>query len=121
MWLLVGVLAGWLVGVMKRGGFGLRWDIVLGPDGVRRVEGFLDRALDGALAARLRDSAWNPDHANGGDSRGRGEALRQSRVGGEREDERVLEIPGAPSTYGGRRADREAQRSSGPSLEGEAS
>lgn len=34
MLVLVGVLAGWLAGyVMKRGGYGLRWDIILGLAG----------------------------------------------------------------------------------------
>ena len=34
MWVLVGLLAGWLAGfVMKRGGYGLRWDIILGLGG----------------------------------------------------------------------------------------
>ena len=31
LWVLVGLLTGWLAGfVIKRGGYGLRWDIVLG-------------------------------------------------------------------------------------------
>ncbi len=34
MFVLVGVLAGWLAGhVMKGGGYGLRWDIILGLAG----------------------------------------------------------------------------------------
>lgn len=34
MLVLVGVLVGWLAGyVMKRGGYGLRWDIILGVAG----------------------------------------------------------------------------------------
>ena len=34
MWILVGLLAGLLAGgVMKRGGYGLRWDILLGLAG----------------------------------------------------------------------------------------
>ena len=34
MLVLIGVLAGWLAGyVMKRGGYGLRWDIILGLAG----------------------------------------------------------------------------------------
>lgn len=33
-WILVGGLAGWLAGfVMERGGYGLRWDIMLGVVG----------------------------------------------------------------------------------------
>ena len=33
-WVLVGLLAGWLAGiVMKGGGYGLRWDLILGLGG----------------------------------------------------------------------------------------
>jgi uncharacterized membrane protein YeaQ/YmgE (transglycosylase-associated protein family) len=53
MWVLVGVFAGWLAGlVMKPGGFGLRWDIILGLVGSIVGSGFF-WALSGSPDAGL--------------------------------------------------------------------
>jgi uncharacterized membrane protein YeaQ/YmgE (transglycosylase-associated protein family) len=53
MWVLVGLLAGWLAGlVMKPGGYGLRWDIILGLVGSILGSGFF-WALNGSPEAGL--------------------------------------------------------------------